>query len=571
MRRAWRMVLVFVWLSGCAGPGGLPAGGASPDAGEPPGPGPDGGATPGSEIPPLADGRSVPGPVPLRRLTVLEYNNTVRDLVGAGAPVFSGARLGHDQTDWASFARGAVIASGEDARELMRAAEEIAEAAVRDLPALLPCSMPLQGRADEDACADQFIAGFGLRAYRRPLDAAERDKLRALYQRHRGAEIAGTFPEAIGDVVAAMLEAPEFLYRGERRAAAPVMDGALVRFDGYQLASRLSYLFWDSMPDEALFTAAAGGKLDTTTQLVKQARRLLADPRAADAVKDFHLQLVEADGLDELQKDPIFPGFGPALARAMIDETRAFAASVYVGPRADGKLRTLLTSPTAFLDGPLARFYGAPEPAGGEPVALPANQRAGLLTRAAFLASHADASETNPVRRGDTVLRRLLCLSMPEPSDINIPIVPEPRPTDTTRQRFEAHGRLACAVECHQKIVDPLGYAFEHYDAVGAWRTTDNGQPVDSRATVVFPSERIEFDDAVALSGILAQRPQVRDCMSVHWLRYLLRRQELPQESATVDALAAFYRQADDLRELMVALVRTKTFTHRSLSRGEGP
>jgi hypothetical protein len=565
------MVSVFVLLSGCAGPGGLPVGAAPPDAGGPSTPGPDGGAPPGSEIPPLPDRSSVPGPVALRRLTLLEYNNTVRDLVGAGAPVFSSGRLGQDQVNWSSFSRGAAVGTAYDARELMLAAEEIAEAAVDNLPALLPCSMPLQSRADEDACADQFIAGFGLRAYRRPLGPAERDKLRALYQRHRGAEIAGSFSEAIGDVVAAMLEAPEFLYRGERGAAAPVMDGALVRFDGYQLASRLSYLFWDSMPDEALFAAAAGGKLDTTTQLVGQARRLLADPRAADAVKDFHLQLVEADGLDEMQKDPIFPGFNRALARAMIDETRAFAASVYVGPRADGKLRTLLTSPTAFLDGPLARFYGAPEPAGGAPVSLPADQRAGLLTRAAFLASHADASGTNPVRRGDTVLRRLLCLSMPEPANIDIPNIPEPHATDTTRQRFEAHGRLACAAECHQKIVDPLGYAFEHYDAIGAWRTTDNGQPVDSHATVVFPSERIEFDDAVALSGILAQRPQVRDCMSAHWLRYLLRRQELPQESATVDALAAFYRQADDLRELMVAVVRSKTFTHRSLSRGEGP
>jgi hypothetical protein len=128
---------------------------------------------------------------------------------------------------------------------------------------------------------------------------------------------------------------------------------------------------------------------------------------------------------------------------------------------------------------------------------------------------------------------------------------------------------LACAVECHQKIVDPIGYAFEHYDAIGAWRTTDHGQPVDSHAIIILPSERIEFDDAIALSGILARRDDVRACVSVQWLRYFLGREELPAEQPSAEALARFYRRGDDLRELMVALVRLRTFTHRTPSPGE--
>jgi len=569
MLHGWRMVLVsLALLPACTGPGGLSAGATTPDGGAT---SPDTGPPASAELAPLPDRGTVPGPVPLRRLTILEYNNTVRDLVGARvAPVFTRDQLGPDQNFWSSFSRGATVSSADDARRLMLSAEEIAASVLQDLPALLPCAAAPATPADEDACADELIARIGLRAFRRPLDAHEVDKLRALYRRQRAPELAGTFKDAIGDVLVALLEAPEFLYRWEVGPRGALREGMAVRFDGYELASRLSYLFWASMPDEALFTAAADGKLGTTTQLVAQARRLLADGRAAVAIEEFHQHLVEADDLEDLQKDASFRDYTPALARALVQETRAFAASVFVGAQADGKLTTLLSSTTAFLDGPLARFYGVPEPAGPTGSGtLPREQRAGLFTRAAFLASHADGSEDNPVRRGDTVLRRLMCLSMPEPADIAIPDIRPPPVNATVRQRFEAHGANACAVECHQKIVDPIGYAFEHYDAVGAWRTTDNGLPVDSHATIVLPSERIEFDDAIALSALLARRKEVHDCMSTQWLRNLLGREEVAGERPSLEALADDYRRNDDLRELMVALVRTKTFTHRAVSPGE--
>jgi hypothetical protein len=572
MHRRWRMLGVYASLfGGCTSSGsGLSAGVPPPDAGPPTGL-PDSGPPPESD-PPLPDSTTVPGLTPFRRLSVFEYNNTVRDLLGAGAPAFNHERLGYDQGTSGGFRKGASVYEGSDARGLMLSAEEIASAAVQNLATLLPCSSALATRADEDACAEQFITRFGLRTFRRPLEDAEREKLLTLYRRQRGPEIAGSFREAITDLMTALLQTPEFLYHRELAPSGPTRDGQLVRFNGYELASRLSYLFWASMPDEALFTAAAEGKLATSTQLVRQARRLLADGRAREVVQDFHLQLLEVEALEEQPKDPVFQDYTPALARALLDESRAFAASVFFGPQADGKLQSLLTSPAAAVDGPLARYYGVAAPAGSgpQPVSLPAKERAGLFTRGAFLASKADASEDNPIRRSDTILRRLLCQPLPEPSDVVIPPVADVPPNLTTRQRFEVHGMAACAVECHQKIVDPIGYAFEHYDAIGAYRTTDNGQPVNSHATIIFPTERIEFDDAIQLSGILARREGVHDCMSVQWLRYLLGREEqLSGERPTVDALADFYRRSDDLRELMVALVRTRTFTHRSLSPGE--
>jgi hypothetical protein len=565
------LALSVILITGCTSHGsGLTVGVTPPpDGGSPTGP-PDSGPAPGTEIPPLPDDLTVPEVAPFQRLTVFEYNNTIRDLVGAGVPVFTSDRLRADQGTSGGFSSGASITGSDDARGVLLSALEIADVAVKNLPTLLPCSTALATRAEEDACADQFIARFGLRAFRRPLADAERDRLRALYQRQRAPEIAGSFTEAIADLTTAMLSTPEFLYRRELVPGTAIKDGSSIRYGSYELASRLSYLLWGSMPDEALFTAAAEGKLATTTQLVTQARRLLADGRARDAVQDFHAQLTEVAWLDQAAKDPTFKDYTPELARALVSETETFAASVYFGAQADGKLETLLTSTTAFLDAPLARYYGAPTPMGPGPTSLPAQQRAGLFTRGAFLASKSDSTDDNPVLRSDTILRRLLCLPLPEPSDVVIPPIADPRPNMTTRQRFEVHGMLACAAVCHGQIVDPIGYAFEHYDAIGAYRTTDNGQPVDSHATIIFPQEKIEFDDAIALSSILARRPQVHDCMSVQWLRFLLGRQELlPSERPTVEALADFYRQGDDLRELLVGLVRTKTFTHRALSPGE--
>ena len=559
--------------SGAAGSGGR--GGArpplNPDGG---GPVPDGEVP---EEPPLGDGETMPGPAPLRRLTITEYNNTVRDLVGGTLPTFTRARLGFDQTGWwpSGFARGASPANGDDARGLMLAGEELAPAVRQRLPVLLPCSAALATPAEEESCADAFIDGFSLRAFRRPLQTREKDKLHALYTVLRGPEGGDSFAEAIGDLATAMVQSPEFLYRRELAPGTLIKDGSLVRFNGYELASRLSYLFWASMPDDQLLQAARDGQLNLPAQLAREARRLLADGRARDGIESFHEQWLEIGDLPDLIKDAgVYKEYTPQLARTMMAESRAFAASVFLGPQADGKLETLLKGTASFVDAPLARLYGVAEPAGPglQPVFLPAGQRAGIFTRAAFLASTGDAYASNPVDRGATLLRRLLCVDLMEPSDLVIPALPEPRPSQTTRERFEAHGMVPCASACHEKIIDPLGYAFENYGAIGEWRDTDNGKPVNARASAPIGNTQREFKDAIELMDILAHSDEVRTCMTTQWLRYLLGRQELSGESPSVKALDQLFRKSgDDLRELIVGLVRTRTFTHRTLSPGEQP
>jgi hypothetical protein len=516
----------------------------------------------GGSPPPLDDR---PGQAPLRRLTKLEYANTIRDLLGA-AP---GPReLVEDQTSQDSgFAAGAPLVVGGDARQFLEASEEIAGRASQDLAALLPCPLP---PSDEEGCIGQFITRFGLRAFRRPLSPDESTDYLAVFRRQRQPDIAADFPGAVRTLVAAMLQSPYFLYRWEL-GTAPVVEGGLIRFNDYELASRLSYFFWASMPDQALFDAAAAGELHDPARLLAQARRLLADRKARDMAADFHLQWLEVSGLAGLMKDPAaFQAWSPQLAQSMLNETAAFTGDL-MSPTGDGRLETLLTSPRTVVDAPLAHLYGLDGAMGGKAVTLPPG-RAGILTQASFLAMHANPDEGHPFRRGQRVLSRLLCLELHQPPNPSEPIMlPERAPTDTTREHFAKASDRPCAATCHP-VLNPIGFAFENFDAIGGYRTTDVGKTVDASGTVDLSSGTRGFANAVELSRLLAQAPEVRDCLGRQWLRYLLKRREGSGEARSLaTAAAAFGDSSYDLRALMVAFTATRAFTHRTPSPGESP
>jgi hypothetical protein len=241
----------------------------------------------------------------------------------------------------------------------------------------------------------------------------------------------------------------------------------------------------------------------------------------------------------------------------MLNETADFANQVFAG---DGKLERLLTATWTPTDPALAKLYGAPDPA----------QRAGVLTQASFLAMHATATDTNPVRRGAVVLRRLLCNDVQPPVNMDVGQPKPPAPGLTTRERFAEHAMDPCAT-CH-RLTDPIGFAFENYDAVGAWRTTEQGKKVDATGTLALSDGDLKFDDAVGLARGLAGAKDVRQCLATQWLRYFTRRNESAGDTASLDAAnAAFAGSGYDLRELLVALTKTRAFTHRSPSAGEMP
>jgi len=518
----------------------------------------------------LNDKDTVPGKNPLRRLTLLEYQNTVHDLLGIDAGQVSLAGLAGDQeSSLSGFVKGSTLTTGQDARALMQSADAAAKLVQGTLDKILPCKSVPSAAAEQDACADKFIEQFGLRAFRRPLSKGETDALRKLYQDQRGAAVGAPFDQAIVTLISTVLQAPSFLYHWEIGPASPIREGSLVRYNPYEIASKLSYMFWSTMPDERLFQLAGQGGLTAPEQIAAEAKRLIADPRAKLAIADFHFQWLEIAGLSDMPKDPSFKDYSPAVAKAMTEETRAFVADVFSGPKPT--LETLFTSTTSFVDSALAKVYGTTVTGQGmQKVALDAKQRSGLLTQGSFLAVGADAGDSLPPRRGNAVLHRALCIDLEVPPNIVVPAVADPNPMQTTRQRFEVHGNDNCAKACHS-FIDPIGFAFENYDAIGAFRTTENNQMVDASGTVDLPkSGKVSFKNAIELSAFIAKAPETRDCMVRQWTRFALGRRELASEEPSFKALQGVFESTGyDLREMLVALTKTRMFTHRALTAGE--
>jgi hypothetical protein len=505
-----------------------------------------------------------PAALPLRRLTTVEYANTIRDLLGVTVPASAGFATDLDSYE-SGFGRGAGISTGTDARQFFDTSEQVAGLALPRLTALLPCQALPTARAEQDACARDFIGKFGLRAYRRPLNADEVADLQKLYDADRA--LGNDFSDGIAAVLSGILQSPYFLYRWELNGP-PTRDANLIRFNSYEVASRLSYYLWATMPDDQLFTAAAANQLTTPAQIEQQARRMMADNRFKDTIRSFHTQWLNLT-VTGLQKDPSYTAWTPAVAAAMLDETAEFANHILFGAGATGKVEELLTSSTSFVTSDLAKVYGATVSGpGSAPVMLDPKQRAGIFTQAAFLASHANPDTDHPIRRGVEILRHAFCVDIDIPKDIMVPTVDQ-KSGQSTRETYSMHATDPKCTGCHA-MIDPLGFAFEHYDAIGQWRDTDANKPVDSSGKDTIGNVSLDFQDAVGLARQLSTAPAVRNCMTNEWLRYMVRRHEDNGDAASLQAANdAFAKSSYDLRELIVNLTRTRAFTHRSPSVGE--
>ena len=535
-----------------------PGRGPGPGSGPGVGPGPGGGpTTPASS--------SAPGVAQLRRLTLLEYRNTVRDLLGLTDAQLPD--LAEDQQARGSgYTTGAAITTATDARKLLDGADRLVLAAMPNLTGQVPC---LKDAAAAEPCARQFIAQFGRRAFRRPLVDTEITRWVGLYNAQRDPAVGATFPEAIRGVTMALLQSPNFLYRRELAPGAAIKDGGFVRFNSYEMASRLSYSFWASMPDDRLFELADAGKLQTPQAIQEEARRLLVHPKARDVYADFAAQWLNLGPVVSSQKVPE-SNFTPEVGRAMLAETGAFVSDLFMGTNATGRMDQLFISNKSFANETLAGIYGIKGVTGTSlsPVMLDPKQRAGLLTQLTFLTMHGDSDGSFPTRRGAQVLRRVFCQEIEPPLDMVVPDLAPPSPGVTTRQRFAQHSNSPCA-SCH-KLLDPIGFAFENYDGVGRYRTMDNGQPVDASGTLQMKSGAVKFKDAIELMSALATAEEVRSCVATQWMRYLLRREETRGDLASLEGVQKAFRDSSyDMRALLVAIVSSDAFTRRTPAAGE--
>lgn len=500
-----------------------------------------------------------PGPTPPRRLTRVEYNNTVRDLLGddsAPADRFAAEESALGFTNNATV----LVVSPLLAEQYMRAAEGIAARAVEHLPRLIPCAPGTPGgpRAGTPACARAFVDLFGRRAFRRPLQPEERARLLRLFAVGRRT----SFRAGIETVIQAVLQSPAFFYRD---APAPgAGPGQVVKLDGWALATRLSYLLWATTPDDRLLARAAAGGLATAADVEAEARRMLADPRARAVVATFNRQWLTLDRIDRIDKSRSdFKDFDSALNGVLREEIERFLDHViWEGP---GDFATLLTSPVTFLDGRLAAFYGVPGIQGPtfRQVTLDPRQRAGFLTHAGLQALLAGPNQTSPILRGKFVREKLLCEHLPDPpADVEVN-PPKLDPKLSTRERFADHTLDVGCNRCH-RLIDPIGFGFESYDGLGRFRTEEHGRPLDVTGEVEGSDIAGPFDGAIELMGKLARSDQARRCLVTHWFRFAYGRGETPADRCTLARLErAFGASGHVIKELIVALTQTDAFLYR--------
>jgi hypothetical protein len=514
VQRWGRTLAVMVSLLGCTGtigdpvarggrPGERPAGGA---------PGAGAGGTGGAVGPGMTTGPAVGG-MPMgcgyaaRRIWALtpeQYGHSVESILPAQRG--AGARIASTVIDSDGFTNNAgnMAMTEPHVTEVLEAAVQLADLALQDPAALSPC---LGQAAPADDCLRGFVTGVGSRAFRRELEGPEVDRMVAFVK-------AQAQPDAragIRQFLLYLFASPQFLFRTE---LGPVeTDGkSPVTLTSFEKASALSYFLTDGPPDAELYSAARDGALDGPA-LEAQARRLLARPETALGLSKFLHEQYQTDAVLNTRKDPAaFKTWTDALAVDLSAEADRFVRQVVW--QEGGKLSTLLSADFSMLNGALSSYYGATDTSGVKDfhkVTFKAGERAGLVTQAGLMASQALDNDTSPVRRGLYVRQALLCQTVPDPPPTINPVPPMPDGKRQQRERMALHsGDPTCAV-CHAQM-DPIGLAFESYDAIGHYRTMDVGRPLDLAGTLTGVAKEFPFRDAVELLQGLAKAPEVDQC-----------------------------------------------------------
>ncbi len=504
---------------------------------------------------PVADENSGPKTAPatdatvLRHLNNVELANTLEVLLGdayKGDPDAVSQRMSNDPLvqGFDTIAEAITTSSG-----YVEQAHGLIEYIVgqTDVVALSECDAAAKGEA---SCVDTFLDNVGLHALRRPLTTDERASYKVLFDKVQQAD---SYEGALAALLTRLLQSPDFLYH------VALGDSETGKLVDHELASRLSYLLWENMPDDELFDAAASGNLRTPDDVEKQATRMLSDPRASRTLTRFFELWVGARALTTIVKDPaVYPEF-EALRPSMMAELDMFLQAAVAG---DGDVTSLLTSPAAFVDAPLAELYGVSPPSGDGfvQVKVDPKQRAGLLTQAAFLAIYGKSNRSAPILRGVFVREKLLCAPLPPPPP-NAGVIPAGVPSQaTTRDFFVDLTKAESCMVCHSQI-NPIGFGFEAFDGIGRHRTEENGVPVDASGEITAGDKRGAFDGAVDLANKLASSTEVARCLTTQWLRFRFGRGLGPHDSRIIDqAEDALAKEGGKLRALPAILARSEAF-----------
>jgi hypothetical protein len=496
-----------------------------------------------------------PGPRLMRRLARAEYDNTVRAVLGVESQ-FGAAMVPDNVVGGFDNNVRALSVSPLLADQLRTAADSIAAAAVAK-PEIVAC--------DDDgiACAREFLLDRGFRIVRRIMTEEELNRWVGVYQ--VGVETAGSADRhrsGMELMLSAILQSPSFLYRSELGAKDEAGRYAL---SSYEIASELSYLFWAEPPDDSLWDDALNDRLKDPRKIEEQARRLLAAPNARAALDRFSVQWLAIDQLSVVAKDPgTYPELTDSLRAAMAEEVRRLVADVIQG---GGSFGDLLSAQYTYANAELAQFYGVPAPtspdaSGFGRVDLSGSPRAGLLGLGAVLTAHGRPNGSSPIHRGKLVRERFLCQPLaPPPPGLNAE-PPPIDPTATTREQYAQHRADPACAGCHD-LMDPIGYAFEHFDGIGRFRADENGLTIDDSGEVSYTeSTDGTFQGLSGLSSKLAASSDAQLCFTTEWLRfgYGLHGSSV---DCLADELAAKVTGGLGIEDLLVALTQTEHFRFR--------
>lgn len=567
MRRKFPHLLFSVALlaaaSACTGevapgaPGGSTSAGASMGAGGPGAAGSTG--TAGSTGVGGAAAAADSGTRVMRRLNHADYNNTVRDLLGTS--LRPADKLPDDETAEGFDTIGEVLSLSPSHFETL---EQAAGQLIDGLYALpesdshrrdvLVCQLQA---GSEATCARQILSGFARRAYRRPVSDAEVSALLQLVEKVRTA--GETYESALKAALRAILISPNFLYMVEKAPAA----GAVAPVSDHELATRLSYFLWSSMPDAALSAAADSGALTKDpAKLGGEVRRMLEDPKSAGLIHDFGGQWLPLRRLDLVEPDTqTFPKYDRALRDSAVGETEKFLQALI---NENAAVETLLSANFTFVNQRLGQHYGLP--ASGSDfvrVDLSQTQRLGILSQTSFLMATSHPAFTSPTKRGVWVLEQLLCSEAPPfPMNMDIPPLVPPVEGETLRQKLEKHREKEPCASCHS-VMDPIGLGLESFDAIGGYRTMENGVPVDSSGVLNGQS----FSGVRELTALLNADPaKLQKCFARQLLTYAVGRTFVsPGGQGYADALAQNASAAGHagMRDMIEAVVQSEAFRTR--------
>lgn len=504
-----------------------------------------------------------PSPRILRQLTRSEYGRTLQDLLGLPNPDITAIP---PDAQMRGFTNNVAVAFVDeqhlDAYATVGAA--LATKAIQSSYAkLVPCT------TEDNACAASFIDSFGQQAFRRPLTDAEKARYLVFFD---PALTGGQFKTGVELTIRSLLISPSFLFRSE-----------LGKDDGqghftltpYEIASALSYLFWGTMPDAALFEAAKSGALANKSEIEAQARRLLADERGRSEIAHFFYEWLESPRAYVATKDQAaFPKLfttGESLSTiraAMREEQDKFVTHVVFD--STKKFDELFNATYTFANADLAAYYGLPGATGQATQKLDLgadSPRGGLLTLGMFLFGHARTTASSPTQRGHMIRANLLCNDIPPPpANVDTAIAPA-MPGNTTRQQILSVTANGTCPACHT-LQDPIGFGLEGFDGAAVSRVLDNGEMVDTSGAIngmTGPQgEALTFNGPRELSRLVAANPRARSCFTTNYYRFARGFDAKGVDTCAVNRLTNDLVKSDvELPELFVRLTLQDSFTQR--------